>query len=53
MFRNPRNDTGVMFYDKAKEERCKRYERRQYRNLILKAALTFVFGLLVSHFLEL
>lgn len=42
MFRKPRNDPGVMFYDKAEEERCKRYEHRQYRNLVLKALLTFV-----------
>lgn len=53
MFRNPRNDPGEMFYDKAEEERCKRYERRQYRNLVLKALLTFVLGLLISYFLKL
>lgn len=121
MFRKPRNDPGVMFYDKAKvlsigknivqglwngisqdgwansilskiegafgigspselmrdevgrwltvgmakgiekeekaavdeEERCKRYEHRKYRNLVLKALLTFVLGLLISYFLKL
>lgn len=35
------------------EERCKRYEHRKYRNLVLKALLTFVLGLLISYFLKL
>lgn len=42
-FNNPR----VMFNDEAEEERYKRYKHACYRNLVLKALLSFSLGLLL------
>ena len=49
----PSEKAGVVFYDKAKEERYKRYEHAQYRNLILKSTLTFILGLFIAFLLKL
>lgn len=42
--------TRVVLDSKAQEESQKRYEHIQYRNLILKSALTFALGMLLSFF---
>ena len=44
---NKANDACVMFYDQAEEERYKRYKHVCYRNLVIKALLALVLGLLL------
>lgn len=50
---NDLSDTGKVFHEDAKDERYKRYKHLCYRNLLLKSALTFLFGFLLGHFLGL
>lgn len=40
----------VIYYD-TQDERYKRYKHLCYRDLLLKSALTFLFGILFSAFL--
>lgn len=42
----------VVLYDEAKEKSRKRYERIQYRNLVLKSALSFILGMLLCYFFK-
>lgn len=49
---NPSDHTREVLDQYAEYERQKRYEHIQYRNLILKSALTFVVGMLFSYFLK-
>lgn len=42
----------IVLNQEAQEERRKRYEHIQYRNLILKSALSFVLGMLLSFLLK-
>lgn len=53
---NSQNDlgnAGKVLRKDAKDERYKRYKHLCYRNLLLKSALTFLFGFLLGHFLGL
>ena len=53
---NSQNDlgnVGKVLRKDAKDERYKRYKHLCYRNLLLKSALTFLFGFLLCHFLGL
>ena len=50
---NDLSDTGKVFHEDAKDERYKRYKHLCYRNLLLKSALTFLFGFLLGPFLGL
>ena len=45
--------TGKAIYYDTQDERYKRYKHLCYRNLLLKSALTFLFGFLLGHFLGL
>ncbi len=42
----------IVLNQEAQEERRKRYKHIQYRNLILKSALSFVLGMLFCYFLK-
>ena len=48
---NDLGDTGKVLHEDAQDERYKRYKHLCYRNLLLKSALTFLFGILFSAFL--
>ena len=48
---NDLSDTGKVLHKDAKDKRYKRYKHLCYRNLLLKSALTFLFGILFSAFL--
>ena len=53
---NSQNDlgnAGKVLRKDAKDERYKRYKHLCYRDLLLKSALTFLFGFLLGHFLGL
>lgn len=50
---NGRDDAGVMFGDHAKQERDDRaYNRRCYRNLILRSVVMFFAGMILKAFLQ-
>lgn len=48
---NDLSDTGKVLHEDTQNERYKRYKHLCYRNLLLKSALTFLFGILFSAFL--
>lgn len=53
---NSQNDltnAGKVLHEDTQDERYKRYKHLCYRNLLLKSALTFLFGFLLGHFLGL
>ena len=50
---NDLGNAGKVLRKDAKDERYKRYKHLCYRNLLLKSALTFLFGFLLGHFLGL
>ena len=51
--KKPSYDVDLKFNDDAKDESYKRYKHRCYRNLIIKALLSFLLGLAFSVFIRL
>ena len=46
------DDVEKVIKEQTEDEGYERYKRRQYRNLILKALLTFILGMLCSYLLK-
>lgn len=49
----PANNSGKILDKQTEDESYKRYKKVQYRHLILKALLSFFFGMLVMFLLKL